>query len=196
MAGRGLFATDALPSGTVIWFPCQSCPRYSVAQLATLASEQVEELDEFGYRLEDGSLIWPCSGAHLFNHSCEANVLDSGLDFGIAVRRIAAGEELTCDYRTFLNDPPWQFSCWCGSPSCSGTVASAKTFDATVTAMWRRKVADACDRIVTVDQPLAASLRSSSWIFAELVRGQRLNVEHLGFSVCKPPARGHLVTYK
>ncbi|MFO1129545.1 MAG: SET domain-containing protein-lysine N-methyltransferase [Rhodospirillales bacterium] len=61
------------------------------------------------------------------NHSCEPNcglrVDPSGFDM-IALRDIAAGEELTYDYSTHQEHPEEDMVCHCGTPSCRGTVRS------------------------------------------------------------------------
>jgi SET domain-containing protein len=55
------------------------------------------------------------------NHSCEPNVGFLGNIVLVAMRDIAAGEELTTDYALFdMNDESME--CTCGTPSCRGTV--------------------------------------------------------------------------
>jgi D-alanine-D-alanine ligase len=55
------------------------------------------------------------------NHSCAPNTGYRGLDV-VALRSIAAGEELTLDYGLMLNEESASFTCQCGAPSCRGTV--------------------------------------------------------------------------
>ncbi len=55
------------------------------------------------------------------NHSCSPNTAYDGLDV-IANRFIAAGEELTLDYASFLDENMEPFHCHCGSPKCRGLV--------------------------------------------------------------------------
>ncbi|MEI7614434.1 MAG: SET domain-containing protein-lysine N-methyltransferase, partial [Betaproteobacteria bacterium] len=49
------------------------------------------------------------------NHSCDPNTRYSGLNV-IAVRDIAAGEELTLDYATVCNEEMHAFECQCNTP--------------------------------------------------------------------------------
>lgn len=64
------------------------------------------------------------------NHSCNPNcglrVDSSGFDM-VALRDIAAGEELTYDYSTHQEHPEEDMICHCGAPSCRGVVRSFST---------------------------------------------------------------------
>jgi uncharacterized protein len=56
------------------------------------------------------------------NHSCEPNVGFAGNIVLVAMRDIAAGEELTTDYALF-DDADDPMTCSCGTPSCRGTIS-------------------------------------------------------------------------
>ena len=66
----------------------------------------------------------------LVNHSCAPN---AGLRFGargvflVAIRDIAAGEEIAWDYSTTLQDSPWRMICQCRAPECRRVIGN---FDA------------------------------------------------------------------
>jgi hypothetical protein len=66
----------------------------------------------------------------LVNHSCAPN---AGLRFGeggvflLAIRDIAAGEEIAWDYSTTLTDRSWQMVCRCGAPECRGIIGAFET---------------------------------------------------------------------
>src|SRR5262249_15517340 len=128
--GRGLIARSLIPRGTAVWHPCPACIVVPAEEIASLSPGDFRDFDEFGYYLEHGGILYPCSSAHLMNHSCEAAVLDFGLDFGLAVRDIAPGEEVTCDYGTFASDPPWELRCRCGTTNCRGVVRPTDGEDA------------------------------------------------------------------
>jgi len=59
------------------------------------------------------------------NHSCNANTAFSGLNL-VAVREIAAGEELTLDYATFSGPEMAPFECACGAPNCRGLIGATQ----------------------------------------------------------------------
>ena len=60
-----------------------------------------------------------------FNHSCSPNAGFKGQIFLVAMRDIAANEEITFDYGMVLNLPDghlYRFECYCGSLNCRGLV--------------------------------------------------------------------------
>jgi hypothetical protein len=78
-------------------------------------------------QIADGLVIAPRSAAeyagcmmHL-NHSCEPNVGIEGQIVFVALRDIAAGEELVLDY-AMMDDHDEAMACHCGAPSCRNTV--------------------------------------------------------------------------
>jgi SET domain-containing protein len=68
------------------------------------------------------------------NHSCDPNskivIYGSGLFQPlvscliclVAIRDIAAGEEITYDYEATMYDDPWTMKCNCGLPCCRGVI--------------------------------------------------------------------------
>lgn len=58
------------------------------------------------------------------NHSCDPNTAYQGLDL-VAIKAIAAGEEITADYAALLNDTAETFHCKCGAANCRGVVAGS-----------------------------------------------------------------------
>jgi len=70
------------------------------------------------------------------NHSCEPNTGFAGLDV-VALRDIAAGEELTIDYATFCDGHLVPFDCRCGSPRCRGRIYGRRGLFGTVDRMGR-----------------------------------------------------------
>ena len=89
-----------------------------------------EQRDEVGRRLGPSEIqvtedlfIGPVTQAereggmmHL-NHSCEPNLGLQGQIAFVAMRDIAADEELTFDY-AMTDDEPYEMECNCGAPSC------------------------------------------------------------------------------
>lgn len=161
--GRGVFARASLPLGTVLWLPCDQCQVWEGRSLRALAESTFDALDELGYYLEDRSLLLPCRGACFFNHSCDASVLDFGLDFGVSVRDIRAGDELYVDYRTFADDPDWEMACRCETRGCTGAVRPADGGDTRVRERWQAAIEAALSALPGVPQALEpVALRCSS----------------------------------
>ncbi len=138
---------------------------------ALLPRDVDARLDMWGHLLADGRLLVPCAGAHLMNHSCAANVLDFGLDFGLAVRDIAAGEEVTCDYGAFFADEGWTMRCHCGATECRSDVASSDYDDPALRKGWVGLVSAALPATRVVDQPLGPLLASQSEVYRRVVAG-------------------------
>jgi len=117
----GVFAAERIPARrNVIEYTGELVNRVESYRRTKGAKETYTfKLDEF-WRI-DGSVGG--SGAEFINHSCEPNLRARRFKGGIlyqSVRTIAAGEELTVDYR-FPQKAP-KVSCRCGSPECRGTI--------------------------------------------------------------------------
>ena len=96
----------------------------------------VEEADQrydgctetYLFGLSDGRLVIDGDGVAAFiNHSCDPNCEPDEIDgriWIIALRDIAAGEELTYDYNLYDGDEDDQSPCSCGARSCRGTLFS------------------------------------------------------------------------
>lgn len=55
------------------------------------------------------------------NHSCQPNTAYDGLNV-IATKPISAGQELTLDYSSFLDERMEPFQCRCGAANCQGLI--------------------------------------------------------------------------
>ncbi|WP_263384253.1 SET domain-containing protein [Granulicella arctica] len=79
----------------------------------------------FGYG--DGNMVIDGFGTPMFiNHSCAPNCEtedDNDHIYVLALRDIAAGEELTYEYNLYDSDDE-EGSCHCGAPNCRGTMFS------------------------------------------------------------------------
>lgn len=64
-----------------------------------------------------------CEPADYVNHSCEPNAGLSGQIALVAMREIAAGEEITYDYAMSDGSPYDEFQCSCGSIHCRRCVS-------------------------------------------------------------------------
>ncbi len=102
--GLGLFAVEAVPRGTVVW---RLDPGFDLvldeAAAAGLPAAARAQLDRYGYHDPvRGARVLCVDDARFFNHAEGANCGDSpaeGPDVTIALRDVAAGDELTWDYR-------------------------------------------------------------------------------------------------
>jgi SET domain-containing protein len=76
---------------------------------------------------EGGQMVIDGFGTAMFiNHSCDPNCESENADgqiLVIAIRDIAAGEELTYEYNLYDSDDEHQ-NCYCGALQCRGTMFS------------------------------------------------------------------------
>lgn len=119
--GKGLFATEAIGAGEIV--AVKGGHVLTASQWAALEPE----LGSAEIQVSDDLFIAPVSaeerdGSMLYtNHSCDPNVAIQGQIVLVAMRDIAAGEELTHDWAT-TDDLDYQVSCACGRPGCRGII--------------------------------------------------------------------------
>lgn len=114
--GHGVFATQFIPRGTVVWTLCELDCQYTVDQVLGMPSLYWAIIDKYAYVNHQGNFILCWDFGRYENHSCDPTCLSLNPHIDIAIRDIAPGEEITCDYGTLnLSDP---MRCYCGSPFC------------------------------------------------------------------------------
>jgi len=117
--GQGVFAEQAIPCGARIMDFTGPFLRHCQTTPQTLAVQ-------VGPDLYLGASGGPDD--HV-NHSCEPN---AGLVIGpdavqlIAIRDIAASEEICFDYSTTMDEDDWQMICQCGAPGCRRIIRDGK----------------------------------------------------------------------
>lgn len=119
--GTGLFACAPIAAGE--WVVVKGG---HVMDRAT-RDRVAETLGPAEIQIGDDLFIGPLTAAeragsmmHL-NHSCDPNVAIRGQIVFVALRAIAAGEELAFDYATG-DDDGWTMACGCGAAACRGTI--------------------------------------------------------------------------
>lgn len=99
--GFGVFAAESIRKDAVIWeFDEGADWALSEKEMAAFPAKLQAQMESWTYQAEDGSYVLCSDGAKFMNHSFEPNCDDRGRDT-VANRDIEAGEELTCDYRSF-----------------------------------------------------------------------------------------------
>ena len=116
--GEGLFAREAIACGEPIveW----TGRALSLAQWQRVP----QRIRENSVQIGDDAYLVPdvlVAGDHV-NHSCEPNAGLRGDRTIVAMRDIAAGEEITYDYAMSDGSPYDEFVCCCGAPACRGNV--------------------------------------------------------------------------
>ena len=119
--GRGVVAGRAIPRGALVLrfegpvFNKETCPEFSEA-----------------LQVGVDAWMWSSGGLDdLVNHSCDPNLGlwqvsgRPGHTYLLAIRDVAAGEELSFDYSTSMVDEPWDMEgCLCGAAKCRGLVGN------------------------------------------------------------------------
>ena len=119
--GKGLFATCAIAAGEIVAVK----GGYVLTRQQWAALEP--ELGSAEIQLAKDLFIAPArqderEGSMLYtNHSCDPNIAIRGQIVFVAMRAIAAGEELTHDWAT-TDDLDYEMACRCGRATCRGTV--------------------------------------------------------------------------
>lgn len=183
--GFGVFATEFIPKGTIVWVLDALDQRIDDARYEALRPAYGAVLDRYTYLNGRGERILCWDLARYMNHSCEATCLSPGLDFEIAVRDIRPGEEVTDDYASLNLDGG--FECGCGSRGCRGTIRP-EDFGALAPA-WDAAIRDAFPRIPLVAQPLWDLVGQRREVDAGLADAGRIPsiLQHR----CEPVAAGH-----
>lgn len=166
--GDGVFATAPIPRGTLVWVLCRLDILLSPTQLAALPPAYGEILDRFCYADADGNTILCWDHGKRLNHSCDPTLLGVGREFEIAVRDIAPGEEITCEYGglNFLDPMP----CACGAANCRGSIRGDDVLRRRLWPDWDDKVAATLPLAAKVAQPLLPFARDPAK-FRDWMRG-------------------------
>lgn len=102
--GVGVFAAKPIAAGAVVWrFDPDFDLLIPVEKYRSAPPYLSELLDRYAYPSpgRPGLLVFESGNGRFMNHSDAPNTDFSPDDHGVALRDIAAGEELTCDYREF-----------------------------------------------------------------------------------------------
>ena len=155
--GKGLFAKEQIPKGTIVWYGCSKCKIISEKEFNKMSKNEKIDFLEHAYRRKDGSFLEPCDEAKFLNHSCNSNILDTGKGFDIAVRNIKKGEEATYDYRVFYDD--LNMPCSCGEVNCCKIVTCKHPAPKELEQFWSKKINSAFKLLNKVSQPLKINRR-------------------------------------
>lgn len=159
--GHGVFATRPIPCGAIVYVQdaldiviTQHDPRLADPRYASTIAR-------FSYLDENGNRVISWDVGRYVNHCCRANTLSTGWGFEIAVRDIAAGEQITDDYRLYnyaLSNPAALDDVHCpyGFSDCARTLAL--TDPETLIAHWDALIRSTLPGLRAIPQPLWAYL--------------------------------------
>lgn len=100
--GFGVFAAQEILKGTTIWELDPGADWIlTEEEMAAFPAKLQPQMIAWTYQADDGRYVLCSDAAKFMNHSFEPNCDDRGDERTVAIRDIAVGEELTCDYRAF-----------------------------------------------------------------------------------------------
>lgn len=118
--GYGSIATEPIAAGEIVAaFGGRCVTRDEFDLLPTSQQVRSVQIDEFLYMAGTPEP----EPANFINHSCDPNCVLSGNVVLVALRDIAAGEELGYDYATSDGSDYDEFECTCGTALCRGKVS-------------------------------------------------------------------------
>jgi SET domain-containing protein len=134
--GQGLYALHEIAAGTVLFGEDEWADQAERDSFITLTTSQFDALPperrtafvRFGYNTAPDAITGTFDHdavrhpTNFTNHSCDPNAGYDGTDAIVALRLIAAGEEIRMDYGTFSFSFDHAFACRCGSANCRGKV--------------------------------------------------------------------------
>ena len=150
--GVGVIATAAILRGTITWARDPLDRVLTPAQVARLPAPCIADIERYTWRDAAGNQILSWDLARFVNHSCDPNCLAAPGGCEIAVRDIAAGEEITNDYANLGMLDAERFRCYCASRRCRGFVGSGDA--ANFARGWHDLVIAALPAVPLVSQPL------------------------------------------
>ncbi|MFM2377058.1 MAG: hypothetical protein RLZZ165_2155 [Bacteroidota bacterium] len=148
--GYGVFATELIPKGTIIYVEDELDLRISETEYRNHQPMIKSVLDKYTYINQNGLRIMCWDFGKYMNHSCSSSTIVTVYGFEIATRDIQIGEELTTEYG-ILNIES-NLECSCGSPDCRGTIRNSDL--PMLHGRWDRIILDALSSLKNVAQPL------------------------------------------
>jgi len=135
--GRGLFATQKISKGSVIWkqqedpFGRKTSRIYTKVEVEEIWKDDLDWFWHFAYRCGEDRFLGPISkdcpdreATYFQNHSCDPSTWWEDDITLTASRDIEPGEEITFDYATSESNEEelGLLKCLCGSERCRGTL--------------------------------------------------------------------------
>jgi len=148
--GYGIVALKPIPQGTITWTLDKLDRTFTPQEVSAMDDLYQKVLDKYTYRNSQGNYILCWDNARFVNHSSNANCLTTAYEFEIAIRDIAAGEELTDDYGYLNLEEPFHVI---PEPGSNRTVIYPDDL-LRFYPEWDEKLLKAFPSILQADQPL------------------------------------------
>lgn len=161
--GHGVFATAPILAGTIVVVLDAMDRVLSPETFHALPEPLFSRIDNFVYRRASGDFVLSWDHARYMNHHCDSNTKMTAYGLEIAVRDIAAGEELTTEYGLLNVLEPYPL--FCGCHNCRETL---RTDDlATHAATWDEQILNALLQVGNCEQALLPLLPADTKVLLE-----------------------------
>ena len=156
--GHGVFATHAIPAGTITWVKDPLDKELTAAEFKNLPEVCRSLAETYTYRNYAGNYVLCWDITRYMNHSFRPNCLATAYGFEVAVRNIKAGEQLTNDYGSLNIIAPFR-------PSDEGTRRKTVYPDDLLRhhSNWDKTLEKVYRKIVNIEQPLAELINEETW---------------------------------
>lgn len=148
--GNGVFATEDIPEGTIVYVKDSLEIELSPEQVAAEIPKMQEIIEKFSYIDERGYRIISWDLGKYVNHCCNCNTISTGYGFEIAIRDIKAGEQITDEYGLFNMEQEFPLSC--SEKYCRGML-KPDDIDR-LYPVWDTKIKHSLSKFKEVKQPL------------------------------------------
>ncbi len=150
IVGYGVFATDKIPEGSIVYVKDSLELVISPSDYQTHPIDVRAMVDKYSYIDQDGNRIVSWDFAKYVNHCCDCNTISTGYGFEIAIRNIKKGEQITDEYGIFNLDE--EMPLHCNKEMCRNSI-KPNDFDEYYP-LWDEKIKRSIKKMFTIDQPL------------------------------------------
>ncbi|MCP9234522.1 SET domain-containing protein-lysine N-methyltransferase [Lewinella sp. JB7] len=148
--GYGVFATAPIPAGTMVYVKDSLELVISPEEYRRHSPQMQEVVEKYSYIDERGNRIVSWDFAKYVNHCCNCNTMSTGYGFEVALRDIAAGEQITDEYGIF--NLQYAMPLVCSHANCRGCVGPDDF--SRYYREWDRKILQSMTHFTAVAQPL------------------------------------------
>lgn len=148
--GYGVFATDLIPEGTIVYVKDSLEIIVSPTDYLIYSQEMQDAIEKYSYIDENGNRIISWDFAKYVNHCCNCNTISTGYGFEMAIRDIHPGEQITDEYGIFNLEV--EIPLVCGEMNCRKKVGPSDFEDHYQE--WDLKIKNSISKLFEVDQPL------------------------------------------
>ena len=150
MVGYGVFATEKIPEGTIVYVKDSLELVVTPTDFLLHTEEMKAVIEKYSYIDEKGNRIISWDFAKYVNHCCNCNTISTGYGFEIAIRDIEKGEQITDEYGIFNLEQ--EMNLICGDPTCR-KVIKPDDFELYYQS-WDEKIMRSIPKLFDVEQPL------------------------------------------